>query len=107
MNLEIENKRLIEELRAAALLIEFLKEEVHNLGQSSTIDNTNEVIQFSRNSGRYPSLNVIVSPLDGTTLSPTLEILDSFSLQIQKPSSNVSNIQGIVGNHYRGKKLKF
>ena len=45
MNLEIENKRLIEELRAAALLIEFLKEEVHNLGQSSTVDNTNEVIQ--------------------------------------------------------------
>ena len=59
---------------------------------------------ISRNSGRYPSLNVIVSPLDGTTLSPTLEILDRFSLEMQKPSSNVSNIQAIVDNHYAGGK---
>lgn len=42
---EAENKRLVKELRAATILTDSLKEEVHKSGQSSNVDKTTKVIQ--------------------------------------------------------------
>lgn len=65
-----------------------------------------EQLDKSRTYGRNPILRVIVSALDKITFSSTSESLDNFDLQMQKPSSNLKNTNGIICDHYKRTNIK-